>query len=436
MRAWDVAIVGGGILGTCAAYWLSDRYEGRIAVLEQESEVAMHASGRNTGVLHRPFYLEPTKSRTFARSSLLSFDLWKSLADKRDLPWEETGTLKVAVRREDLARLDQYQQWAGKNGLEETELEFLDARQVRALEPNVVCKGALHAKKETGVDFGAFTRGLKQGSEENGVRYLTERRVTGLSSSREGVEIDVAGSQHPHRAHFVINCAGGDAVDLAHSLGVGGEYTDLHFRGEYWKVGERASALASRNVYTVPKYPEFPFLDPHWIVKASGEREIGPNAVPVASPWTYEGFFENVGELFRKATEPPVDNKARLVLSPTFLRLAVKEGVGSFSRSFVAGRVRQFLPELREEDLTSRGTAGVRSSLVDRRGRFLREVMELAGPASAHILNYNSPGATGAPAYTADLLSRLGSQGCLDHLHARPHPAAGIWDYEEVVAGF
>ena len=67
MEPWDVTIVGGGVLGTSVAYWLANRYEGRIAVLEKEVDVAAHTSRRNTGVVHRPFYLDPVGRKVFAR---------------------------------------------------------------------------------------------------------------------------------------------------------------------------------------------------------------------------------------------------------------------------------------------------------------------------------------------------------------------------------
>ncbi|MCJ2520555.1 MAG: FAD-dependent oxidoreductase, partial [Candidatus Thermoplasmatota archaeon] len=232
MKPWDVAIIGGGILGTSIAYWFSTRYDARIAVIEQETDVAKHASGRNTGVIHRPFYLHPEKGRLFARSSLLSYDLWRRYAEERGLPWKEVGTLKLALRENEVNQLETYMRWAEENGMEEGEVELLDAEQVGNLEPHVKCVAALHVKKETAVDFGAFTRELRKDVEANGVRFLLKRRVLSLSSNDEGVEMDVAGSREPHQAKYVINCAGGDAMDLAHSLGAGLEYTDLHFRGE------------------------------------------------------------------------------------------------------------------------------------------------------------------------------------------------------------
>lgn len=345
-------------------------------------------------------------------------------------------SLKLAAREDEVGQLDTYMRWAQLNGLEEGEVEMFDARQVEKLEPHVRCAAALHAKKETVVDFGAFTKELRNDAASNGVKFLMRRRVLGLSSTDDGVQVDVEGSRQPHEARYVVNCAGGDAVDLAHSLGVGLEYTDLHFRGEYWSIKAEFGHLASRNIYTVPRHPEYPFLDPHWIIRASGGREIGPNAVPVDGPWTYYGFYEDLSTLFQKAWEPPLGNKARLLFTPTFLSLALKEVLGSISKAILTARVRRFLPGLREDMLLERGTAGVRSSLIDRRGYFIGEVLELEGSASTHVLNYNSPGATGAPAYTASLMERLEGEGHLEHLRTRSQPLDEPWSFEEVVAAF
>ena len=86
MEPWDVTIVGGGVLGTSVAYWLANRYEGRIAVLEKEIDVAAHTSRRNTGVVHRPFYLDPVDRKVFARCAQIAYGMWKEYAAARGLP--------------------------------------------------------------------------------------------------------------------------------------------------------------------------------------------------------------------------------------------------------------------------------------------------------------------------------------------------------------
>src|SRR5205823_4622612 len=108
MEPWDVTIVGGGVLGTSIAYWLAQRYEGRIAVLEKEVDVAAHTSRRNTGVVHRPFYLDPVSRKVFARCAQVAYGMWKVYAASRGLPWLEISTFEVALREEDYGRLEKY----------------------------------------------------------------------------------------------------------------------------------------------------------------------------------------------------------------------------------------------------------------------------------------------------------------------------------------
>src|SRR5439155_14184714 len=100
------------------------------------------------------------------------------------------------------------------------------------------------------------------------------------------------------------------------------EYTDLHFRGEDWEVGAEWHHLCSRNIYTVPRHPELPFLAPHWIVRAAGRREIGPNAVPVPGPYTYHGLFDDPAEAVKKLLERPLGNKLAALVNPDFMMLA------------------------------------------------------------------------------------------------------------------
>src|SRR5438046_9922209 len=108
MEPWDVTIVGGGVLGTSVAYWLANRYEGRIAVLEKEIDVAAHTSRRNTGVVHRPVYLDPVDRKVFARCAQIAYGIWKEYDAARRLPWLPVSTCPVAARPAELARPEQY----------------------------------------------------------------------------------------------------------------------------------------------------------------------------------------------------------------------------------------------------------------------------------------------------------------------------------------
>src|SRR3989442_5216703 len=103
-----MTIIGGGILGTSVSYWLANQYEGRIAVIEKEQQVAVHTSKRNTGVVHRPFYLDHVKRRVFARSSQAAYGMWKSYAKERGLLWSPVTIFVSAIRDADWKRVEKY----------------------------------------------------------------------------------------------------------------------------------------------------------------------------------------------------------------------------------------------------------------------------------------------------------------------------------------
>lgn len=432
MEPWDVVIIGGGILGTSVSYWIGNQYEGRVAVLEKEQDVAVHTSRRNTGVVHRPFYLDPVKRRIFARCSQAAYSMWKSYARERDLPWEPVTTLEVATRPEDVKRVEKYQHWGLQNGMGEDELEILNAEEVRKLEPHVRGYGAIWSKTDTSVDYHAFTKSLRADAENEGVKFQTGFEVRSINVMGDSSEILPArNGSEPIRARFIINCAGGSSLRIAHMLGLGTEYCDLNFRGEYWEIGDEWTYLARRNIYTVAQHPELPFLDPHWIVRADGRREIGPNAVPVAGPYTYRGFFRSPAEAIKKIFEQPIANKLALLYNRDFLELAGQEWLSSISKREMARRAQEFMPELTVNCLTRPGFAGVRAQVIDRKGNFIKEAIELHGPRSYHITNYNSPGATGSPAFAAWLVNRLGMSGHLDHLK-RNIDDKSVWNFKHV----
>jgi len=432
LEPWDVTIIGGGILGTSVSYWLANQYEGRIAVIEKEQQVAVHTSKRNTGVVHRPFYLDPVKRRIFARSSQAAYGMWKSYAKERGLPWSPVTTLEAATRDEDVKRVEKYYHWGLENGMREDELAVLTAEEVRKLEPHVKSHGAIWSKTDTSVDYPSFTRSLRGDAERESVRFILGFEVKSINVTRDFLEIRPTSGREPIRTRFLLNCAGGNSMRIAHMLGVGREYTDLNFRGEYWEVGQQWAYLATRNIYTVAQHPELPFLDPHWICRADGRREIGPNAVPVAGPYTYKGFVGNPIEALEKLLEPPMLNKVALLFNKDFLTLAGEEWKSSIFKSEMARRAQAFIPEFKLDYLVRPGIAGVRAQVIDRNGDFIKEAIEIKGPLSYHITNYNSPGATGSPAYAAWLVQKLGSLGYLDLTRRTSASFKGPWNYDSV----
>ena len=432
---FDVMVVGAGILGVTLSYWLSSLFECRIALLDNAHVAAAHTSTRNTGVIHRPFYLDPVKKRIFARTSFISHPMWESLAKKEGLPWRPIGTFNVAVEEREVSTLEKYGRWGIENGMDEDELELLDGRGVRDLEPEVNCRAALVSKTDVSVDFGVFTRFLWRRLGSQGVSFFGGHTVAGVHEKNGSADVVARTGSGPVRlrSRFLINAAGGGSLEIAHYSGLANEYASLNFRGEYWVVDEPFASRVSSNIYRPPQFPQYPFLDPHFVVRADGTRQIGPNAVLVPGPYVYAGVgLSKLGALLDK----PVLPKTGLLTNRDFVRLVAGEWRSSLSKGAMCERVKRFVPALNTAMLNRRAVFGVRSSVINSTG-FVPEALLLRGEASAHIVNFNSPGATGAPAFSAMVVGKLRDEGRLGWLPPkRDAPSIPGWDFERVLAQF
>ena len=177
---YDAAVIGGGVLGTAVSYWLSELYDARICVVEREADVAMHTSGRNTGVVHSPFYLNPDTKAVLARAALVSHGMWLSLCRARGIPWSQVGTIEVATDGRQAAALERYARWAERNGMPGGSVELLDGREVARLEPNVRCHSALRCMRDASTDYAALTRAVRDAAAANGVEFVTGREARRL----------------------------------------------------------------------------------------------------------------------------------------------------------------------------------------------------------------------------------------------------------------
>jgi L-2-hydroxyglutarate oxidase len=424
----DVAIIGSGILGTAVSYWLSSLYEMSVCVIDKENKIAAHASSKNTGVVHSPFYLDPQKRKKIARAALISHDLWQDFAKSSNIPWNECGTIEVALDEKQHKTLEKYLKWGHQNGLADNELELLDSSQIAKKEPHIKCYSGICCSSDVSTDYGALTNKLGKVSEKNGTKFLLGNKVKDIKNTNYGTKIILDGSEL--ECKFFINCAGGHSLNIAKKMGLAKDFSVLHFRGEYWIADTSIANLVNTNVYSVAKFPNFPFLDPHWIKRSNGQTEIGPNAVPVADAETYSGYVGNIPKTISKLKEILSGNSRKLLFNSKFLSLVSKEWKSSLSKTAMVSRVRQFIPEISPTNFTRHGTAGIRSPVITKNGEFLSEILELETTNSLHVINYNSPGATGAPAYAAFLVKKLQDGGFVNYPNK---PDKGMWDFQKII---
>ena len=428
MDKCDIAIIGGGILGTTISYWLSVIYDLKICVIEKERDVAMHTSSRNTGLVHSPLHIDPIKKKVFARCAYVGRDWWEILAKKKNLPWKEIGKLEVALNEKQHKTLEQFLKWGIENGMSEDELELMDSKQVSKKEPKVKCHSAIFSKRDVSTDYALLTKEVMKESQRNGTKFLFNNKVEKVE---ENSEVKLTFNDNSTlTSKFLINCAASNSLNIAHQLGLAKGYAHLYFRGEYWVEESPHSNSITTNIYSVPTYSQFPFLNPHLIKRANGEVYVGPNAALVSGPEKYKGYLGDFSSVFSELMEVIVGSPRKLFLNRDFLSMLKKEWLSSISKTAMINRVKEFIPSINSEHFSKRGVAGIRTHIITPEGTFLPEVMELKGNHSFHIINYNSPGATGASAYSALVVKKLQDSGFLDYTQK---PKKTLWNFDEIV---
>lgn len=407
--SYDVSIVGGGILGCAIAYFLSITTDSTIIVMEQEKKVAMHTSSRNTGKVHAPFYYNPEKKSSTATYALKGFDMLKRYCSFHSLPFKEDGVVEIATNEREIDTLLKHIQWAHKNGLRDEDVKFLSKHEMLQIEPNVKCEAGIVCVRDASTDYGLINQKLMEDAIKLGCKTSFENKFRSIrynTNTNENREMTIKGTVKDITTDYVINATGGNSLDIAHNLNLAKEFTDLHFRGEYWIAPKKYNALTKRSIYSVPRNTEYPFLDPHWIIRSDGRCEVGPNAVPVFGPYTYTSY-DNLMNVVPKIFASCKVGILKLLLSKQFLQLVSNEFSSSFSKTNMVNRVRRFLPSLNPHDFKQRGMAGIRTILIDKNGEFASESLVVEDDSSLHILNYNSPGATGALPVAANIARTL-----------------------------
>lgn len=391
--SFDVAVIGGGIVGLATAMALSERPGRRIAVLEAEDRLAAHQTGHNSGVIHSGLYYKPgsMKARTCAqgREALYRF------CEEHGIPFERCGKVVIATSEDEIPRLDELERRGRANGL--MGIRRLRAEEIRELEPNASGIAGLLVPETGIVEFTRVAEAYADvvraagGEVRLGARILAARRGSGC--------LILETTRGETRARVLVNCGGLQCDRIARFCGIDPGIHIVPFRGEYYDVAPGRRSLIRNLIYPVPD-PRFPFLGVHFTRRVDGSVEAGPNAVLAFKREGYRRW----------------DLSARDMLDYTFFfgfwRMAAKHGrmaIGEFYRSFLKGAfvraLQRLVPSIEAEDLAP-GGSGVRAQALDRRGKLLDDFHIVEGERMIHVLNAPSPAATASIAIGRAIAAR------------------------------
>src|SRR5438445_11703968 len=133
MNTADFLVVGGGVVGlSIAREWKRRFKNSRIALIEKEAECGLHASGRNSGVIHAGFYY--TADSLKARFTRDGNRLLTEYCASKNIPVNKCGKLVVARNAAELPQLDELLRRGKANGVT---LDSITAADAKKIEPRV-----------------------------------------------------------------------------------------------------------------------------------------------------------------------------------------------------------------------------------------------------------------------------------------------------------
>ena len=381
---FDIIVVGGGLVGLAAAFKIQEKKpKKRILVLEKEEDLALHQSGRNSGVLHSGLYYEPGSHRAqncvIGRRELVEF------AKQYNINHDVCGKLVVATNKQELDVLPTLLNRGIKNGLRN--LQIIDKDAMKEIEPFVNGLSAIWIPETGIIDYRSVAKQLAFLITQinNQSKILTNTEVLDVKTYLEK-SLVITKSEHFECSNIVF-CAGLFSDRLAKSDNINVNLKIVGFRGDYYTLTKEASHKVKNLIYPVPN-PEFPFLGVHFTRMTNGEIECGPNAV---FTFKREGYKKMAFSL--SDTLDSLSYLGTWRLFKNHWRFGLNELVKASSKKVFLNHLRQLIPSLTMQDIVP-GRSGVRAMALGKNGDIIDDFKIVVNDRNIHVLNAPSPAAT------------------------------------------
>lgn len=391
---FDLAVVGGGIVGLATAYQFTKRLPGkRVVVLEKEARVAEHQTGHNSGVLHSGIYYKPGSLKAIncraGKKAMEAFCAAEGIAH------EICGKVIVAIDDADLPSLQKIYERGVANGIN---CAIIDRARLTEIEPHAAGIKAIHVPEAGIVNYRQVCERLAERVKEAGGEVVLGARVTKVTHQTDGVTVIT--SKGDYTASQLVNCAGLHSDRVAKLTGEKPAAKIVPFRGEYFEVKHAAKHLCRNLIYPTPD-PAFPFLGVHFTRMIDGSVECGPNAVLAFGREGYKFWSVNPRDLFESLTYPG------------FIRMALKHwkmGAGemwrSLSKKAFVRALQRLVPEITAKDLES-APAGIRAQAVSPDGGMVDDFLIQEADRVVNVCNAPSPAATASLQIGETITDRL-----------------------------
>ncbi|HKM76351.1 MAG TPA: L-2-hydroxyglutarate oxidase [Candidatus Bathyarchaeia archaeon] len=396
---WDFVVVGAGIIGCSIARQLKLGHGKDVLVLEKESVPGLHASGRNSGVIHSGINQKPRSLK--AKLCVRGGYLLKEFCKKNEVAMKEVGTVVLARTDQEIDVIGDQKLRAEENGVQG--VRILDRQELKQIEPFAEAKQALFSPYGAIVDSKNLIAKIAQDSNRSGVHYEFGARV--LKIEDEGDFLKIRTNNNEFYGKYLVNCAGLYADRIAQLMGVGNDYCIMPFRGDYYRLKAERGYLVNSMIYPAPNLA-VPFLGIHLTRRTDDSVIVGPNALLALGREKYRDAHINWEETLHMLLDVRF---TKLMSDRAFMKLAFQELKLSLSKEEFAKAAQDLVPEITSRDLIH-DQSGIRAQLVDSKGHLVDDFLFDQTEKSFHVLNAVSPGMTSALAF-AEEVDRIISDG-------------------------
>ncbi|MDT9177276.1 MAG: L-2-hydroxyglutarate oxidase [Limnospira sp. PMC 1291.21] len=378
---YNLAIIGGGIVGLSTAYSLSLTHpRAKIIILEKEKSWAFHQTGNNSGVIHSGIYYKPGSLKaTLCSQGNLSM---VNFCEQHGIKYDVCGKIIVATEPEELPLLDNLYQRGLDNQIP---VAKITPEEVAEIEPHVRCLAAIKVGSTGIVSYSEVSAKYADLVAEKGGNLRLNTKVHKITETSQGLVL--ATNQGEFVTDFVINCAGLYSDRITELTQVKPPAKIIPFRGEYYELIPEKRYLVKNLIYPVPN-PDFPFLGVHFTRMIDGSVHAGPNAVLSLKREGYKKTDVDLGELMEILTYPGLWKLAAKYWSD-----GVEEIIRSFSKAAFVRSLQRLIPEITGEDIIPTH-AGVRAQALMPNGGLVDDFLIVEKPRALHVCNAPSPAAT------------------------------------------
>lgn len=394
---FDFVVIGAGIVGLTVANELLKRQPAaRIAMLEKEAAPGLHASGRNSGVMHCGIYYgnDTLKAKVCATGARRMIEF----ARAEGIAVNQCGKIILATTDAQLPTVEKFLRNAKENDIP---AERVDLRRLREIEPNAAeGSAAIYCPTTAVIDGPAVIKRLRGKLELQGVEFMLGCNVKGPIAKGQ-----LQTSQGTIYYGLLFNCAGAHADTVAKAYGLASDYALVPFKGIYWKLREQSNSLVRANIYPVPDV-SLPFLGVHLTRVISGDVYIGPTAIPAFGRENY-GMLEGLN--LKEAAGIGLQLAGMYLRNENNFRLLAHNEIGKYSKANFLAAARKLVPSLTDEDMVPTPKVGIRPQLINTKTRKLEMdyIIECTDD-SVHVLNSISPAFTSSFAFAEMIVGKRG----------------------------